>query len=46
LSSGYKDGAGIDAIPADVHLLEKPYRSEDLLTLVRDELSSVSSQVS
>jgi CheY-like chemotaxis protein len=40
LTSGYKDGAGVDAMPPDVHLLEKPYRAQDLLTLVHDQLSS------
>jgi DNA-binding NtrC family response regulator len=40
LTSGYKDGAGVDAMPPDVRLLEKPYRAQDLLTLVHDELSS------
>jgi PAS domain S-box-containing protein len=40
LSSGYRDGPGIDSLPVSIPLLEKPYRAEDLLELVHAQLSS------
>lgn len=38
LSSGYKEGMGVDALPLDVRLLEKPYRAEALLKLIHEEI--------
>jgi two-component system cell cycle sensor histidine kinase/response regulator CckA len=40
LSSGYRDGRAIGTVPHEVRLLEKPYRAEDLLKLVSEELAS------
>ncbi|HEY6078151.1 MAG TPA: response regulator, partial [Polyangiaceae bacterium] len=39
LSSGYKEGMGVDLLPSNVRLLEKPYRAEALLRLVHEELA-------
>jgi len=40
LSSGYKEGRTIGTVPHEVPLLEKPYRAEDLLKLLDQELST------
>jgi CheY-like chemotaxis protein len=39
LSSGYREGASVESVPNGVHVLEKPYRSEDLLRRVSAELA-------
>jgi two-component system cell cycle sensor histidine kinase/response regulator CckA len=40
LSSGYRDGAGVDSVPKGMSVLEKPYRSDDLLRRIQAELDA------